>query len=161
MIELEIVNKSNNKTPTNSTKYSAGLDLRADLQTKKLTELKGYRFEANIDHLTMYAGGRVLVPTGLYMQIPEGFVGDIRPRSGLALNYGITVLNAPGTIDSDYRGEIGVILHNTSDDLYTIHHGDRIAQLVITPYESVAIVVADGLSDTSRGEGGFGSTGKK
>ncbi len=103
---------------------------------------------------------RRLVSTGLKIAIPKGYEGQIRPRSGLSWNHGITVLNAPGTIDADYRGELKVMLINLSNDEYTIEHGERVAQLVISKYEKVDIVKVDVLSDTDRGEGGFGSSGK-
>jgi len=103
---------------------------------------------------------RRLVSTGLKIAIPKGYEGQIRPRSGLSWNHGITVLNAPGTIDADYRGELKVMLINLSNDEYTIEHGERVAQLVISKYEKVDIVKVDVLSDTARGEGGFGSSGK-
>ncbi len=166
MVTLKIVNKSTNELPTYATTGSAGIDLKANLNDiKDIDSVKGMDFDliVNIDDKTigLKPGGRALIPTGLYMQIPEGYVGDVRPRSGLALKEGITVLNADGTIDSDYRGEVGVILYNASNSYKAIKHGDRIAQLIISPYKKALIVEFDKLDDTSRGEGGFGSTGKK
>jgi dUTP pyrophosphatase len=103
---------------------------------------------------------RVLIPTGLYLQLPEGYEAQIRPRSGLALKHGITVLNSPGTIDADYRGEIGIILINLSNEPFLINDGERICQMVIAKHEQPSLIQVEVLSDTSRGEGGFGHTGK-
>jgi dUTP pyrophosphatase len=119
------------------------MDLRADLPQPLVVE----------------PGDRVLVPTGLYIEIPPGYEGQVRPRSGLALKRGLTVLNAPGTIDADYRGELGVILVNLSRDVQTIEPGDRIAQLIISPVTRGVLVRVEQLDDTARGQGGFGSTG--
>jgi len=125
----------------------AGLDLRA-------------HYPENPTYASIAPGGRVIVPTGLVVAIPEGYVGLVCPRSGLAAKYGITVTNAPGIIDSGYRGELKVILQNTGDDTFTIEHSDRIAQLVITPALHVDVVEVTEFSSTDRGEAGFGSTGK-
>lgn len=143
-MQIKIVNKSNYPRPDYATENSAGMDLRANI-----TESIG-----------LAPMQRVLVPTGLYMALPKGCEAMIRPRSGLALKHGITVLNTPGTIDADYRGEIGVILINLSDTPYLIQPGDRIAQMVINKYEKVDIEIVEELDETERGEGGFGSTGK-
>jgi dUTP pyrophosphatase len=110
--------------------------------------------------MTLPPGGRMVVPTGLRVEIPSGYEGQVRPRSGLAAKFGVTVANAPGTIDSDYRGEVGVILVNLGTEDYSIEPGERIAQLVIAPVIQAAFRRADGLADTARGEGGFGSTGR-
>jgi dUTP pyrophosphatase len=138
------------RLPERSTPGSAGLDL--------------FAWDGGLDlsNPTYYLdpGGRILVRTGIALEIPDGFEGQIRPRSGLALRNGITVLNTPGTIDSDYRGEVGVILVNLSNQYYFVNHGDRIAQLVIAPVTRAEVVEVDELSDTTRGEGGFGSTGR-
>lgn len=129
--------------PEYATEHSAGLDLRADLPQP----------------LTLGPGERVLVPTGLFVEVPPGYEGQVRPRSGLALKRGLTVLNAPGTIDADYRGELGVLLVNLSRDVQTIEPGDRIAQLIISPVTRAVLVAVEQLGDTARGPGGFGSTG--
>ena len=135
--------------PSHETDGSAGLDLRACLAPDDRE--KG---------LVLPPLGRVLVPTGLALALPENHEGQVRPRSGLAVRHGITVLNAPGTIDSDYRGEVKVPLINLGERNYTICHGDRIAQLVVAPYVSVMLQEVPELSDTDRGAGGFGSTGQ-
>lgn len=131
--------------PSYATPYSSGLDLRAAISEP----VKIKPFE------------RVIIPTGLIIEIPEGYEGQVRPRSGLALKKGITVLNSPGTIDSDYRGEVKVILINLGNEEVVIERGDRIAQLVISPVQRVEVVEVEELSETIRGEGGFGSTGTK
>jgi len=129
--------------PVYATAGSAGLDLHAC-----------------VDHDTyLHPGVRFTCPTGISIELPEGFEAQVRPRSGIAQKKGVTVLNAPGTIDSDFRAEIGVILINHGDEVFTIHPGDRIAQMVIAPVVRVELVRSDELSDTERGEGGFGSTG--
>ena len=144
-MKLRIVNQSNNPLPTYETKNSAGMDLRA------------YLAEGPV---TLEPMQRALVPTGLYMEIPEGYEGQVRPRSGLAIKSGITVLNSPGTIDADYRGQVCVILINLSDKAFVINSGDRIAQLVIARCEQVETEQVEVLSETERGAGGFGHTGK-
>lgn len=150
-MRVQIVNKSSNPSPTYSTKYSAGMDLRANLKDEK----------GNDEVISIAPGKRVLIPTGLYIQLPYGYEAQIRPRSGLALKYGITVLNTPGTIDADYRGEIGVCLINHGNDTFDVHHGDRIAQIVFAQVEQVQLIEVDKLDDTERGIGGFGHTGVK
>lgn len=144
-MKIKLINKSNYPRPDYATENSAGMDLRANI-----TESIG-----------LAPMQRILVPTGLYMALPKGCEAMIRPRSGLALKHGITVLNTPGTIDADYRGEIRVILINLSDTPYLIQPGDRIAQMVINKYEKVDIEVVEELDETERGEGGFGHTGNK
>ena len=144
-MKLRIVNQSNNPLPAYETKNSAGMDLRAYLPEGPIT----------IEPMQ-----RALVPTGLYMEIPEGYEGQVRPRSGLAIKNGITVLNSPGTIDADYRGQVCVILINLSDKAFVINSGDRIAQLVIARCEQVETEQVEVLSETERGAGGFGHTGK-
>lgn len=144
-MKVKIVNNSNNPLPFYSTNGSAGMDIRAFIPNSVTIE----PFE------------RVLIPTGLHVSLPTGCEIQIRPRSGMALKHGITVLNTPGTIDSDYRGDIGVILINLSDTPYTVYNGDRIAQMVVNVYENVDWEEIDSLSDTERGEGGFGHTGIK
>lgn len=143
MVKIKLVNKSSNQVPEFATEGSAGVDLCANLS----------------EPLILKPLERVLVPTGLFIELPEGMEAQIRPRSGLALKYGITVLNTPGTIDSDYRGEIKVILINLSDKEFVINHGDRICQMVINKYEKFEWDINENLSITSRGEGGFGHTG--
>lgn len=150
-MRVQIVNKSFNPLPTYSTEYSAGMDLRANLKDE----------EGNDNIISIASGERALIPTGIYLQIPYGYEGQIRPRSGLALKYGITVLNTPGTIDADYRGEIGVCLINHGNDTFDVHHGDRIAQIVFTQVEQAALVEVSELVNTKRGTGGFGHTGVK
>lgn len=143
MTTIEIINRSRHALPEYSTPLSAGMDIRA-----------------NIDKpVTIPAMGRALVPTGLYIALPEGHEAQIRPRSGLALKHGITVLNTPGTIDADYRGEIGIILVNLSAEPFVINDGDRIAQMVIARHETAQWKVEEELGNTERGSGGFGHTG--
>nr|DAR58502.1 MAG TPA: dUTPase [Crassvirales sp.] len=150
-MRVQIVNKSSNPLPTYSTAYSAGIDIRANLKNN----------EGNDEIISIAPGERVLIPTGLYIQLPYGYEAQIRPRSGLALKYGITVLNTPGTIDADYRGEIGVCLINHGNDTFDVHHGDRIAQIVFAQVEQVLLTEVFKLKDTKRGDGGFGHTGIK
>jgi dUTP pyrophosphatase len=140
---LKIVNKSNNKLPEYETELSAGMDVRAFIENP----------------ITLEPLERTLVKTGLYVELEKGFEIQVRPRSGLALKKGITVLNSPGTIDADYRGEIGIILINLSKENFIINSGDRIAQLVVCKYEQPIIKLSDSLGDTKRGDKGFGSTG--
>jgi dUTP pyrophosphatase len=132
--------------PAYQTEHAAGLDLLAAV--------------AEASPLTLAPGARVLVPTGLAIALPAGFEGQIRPRSGLALKHGITVLNAPGTIDADYRGEVGVVLINHGSEPFVIRRGERIAQLVIAPVQRAQLSAAIALAETSRGTGGYGSTGR-
>ena len=142
-MEVKVINKSNNPLPKYSTAQSAGMDLRAFIT----------------ESIILGALDRALIPTGLYIEIPEGYEAQVRPRSGLAIKYGVTVLNSPGTIDADYRGEICVELINLSNKLYTIESGERIAQLVFNKCEQAELVEVEELSETERGEGGFGHTG--
>ena len=144
-MKVAIINKSNNALPSYETAASAGLDIRAFIEEK----------------LTLSPGERKLIKTGLFLEIPEGYEAQVRPRSGLALKNGITVLNSPGTIDADYRGEIGVILINHSSENFEINSGDRIAQLIFAKVEQAVWFETESLNETERGEGGFGSTGKK
>jgi dUTP pyrophosphatase len=136
--------------PQYETAGSAGADIRAN-----------FAADLRDSGLTLAPGGRVLIPTGVRIEIPNGYEVQVRPRSGLALKHGITIPNAPGTIDSDYRGPLGVILMNLGTEPFHIAHGDRIAQMVIAPVVQAAFEVAADLSDTARGAGGFGSTGKR
>ena len=149
-MKIHIVNKSFNPLPTYSTEHSAGIDLRANIINKE-----------NNNIISIAPGERALIPTGLYIQLPYGYEAQIRPRSGLALKYGITVLNTPGTIDADYRGEIGVCLINHGNDTFDVHHGDRIAQIVFAQVEQAVLVEVSELVNTKRGDGGFGHTGIK
>ena len=144
-MKIRIVNKSNNPLPAYSTELSAGMDLRANLS----------------GGITLKPLERKLVPTGLFVEIPAGYEAQIRPRSGLALKKGITVLNTPGTIDADYRGEIGVILVNLSQEDFVIENGERICQMVVAAHETVSWELSESLEETERGAGGFGHTGKK
>lgn len=141
---IKVINKSEHELPNYQTEASAGMDLRANL------------LEGNI---VLKPLQRVLVPTGLYIELPLGFEAQIRPRSGLAYKHGITVLNSPGTIDADYRGEIKVLLINLSDQPFEIVHGERIAQMIIAQHEQIVWEEATELSDTVRGAGGYGHTG--
>jgi dUTP pyrophosphatase len=144
-MQVKIVNTSKNQLPEYSTEMSAGMDVRANLEQPIL--LKPLE--------------RKLIPTGLFIELPKGFEAQIRPRSGLALKKGITVLNTPGTIDADYRGEIGIILINLSHEEFVIENGERICQMVIASHETVKWKLVEKLEETDRGAGGFGHTGKK
>ncbi len=143
-VTVKVINKSKNQLPKYETTDAAGLDVRADIE----------------EPITIEPLGRVMVPTGLYMELPSGYEMQVRPRSGLAAKYGISVLNSPGTIDADYRGEVRIILGNLSNESYTLEPGERIAQLVIARYEQLEWSECEVLSETQRGTGGFGSTGK-
>lgn len=144
MVKVKIINKSNNPIPAYATEQAAGMDIRANLSCE----------------VVIKPMERKLIPTGLFIELPEGYEAQIRPRSGLALKYGVTVLNTPGTIDVDYRGEIGVVLINLSDQDFVVQHGERIAQMVINQYTKIELEEVELLTSTIRGEGGFGHTGK-
>lgn len=144
-MEIKIVNKSKHALPKYETVGSAGMDLRANLE----------------DGILLHPMERKLIPTGLFVELPLGFEAQIRPRSGLAYKKGITVLNSPGTIDADYRGEVGVLLINLSKEDFLIEDGERIAQMVIAAHQQPQLIEVTELSSTERGEGGFGSTGTK
>ena len=144
MIKVPIINNSHYDLPSYSTKQSSGLDLRANI----------------LEKIILAPFDRKLIPTGLSISISEGYEAQVRPRSGLSIKNGITVLNSPGTIDSDYRGDIGVILINLSKESYTINPGDRMAQLVFSKYEKIEWGIVSDLTDSNRGKSGFGSTGK-
>ena len=144
-MKINIVNKSKHHLPHYETEASAGMDLRANIS----------------ESITLKPLERAIIKTGLFIELPIGFEAQVRPRSGLAAKKGITVLNAPGTVDADYRGEIGVILVNLSSSDFSIEDGERIAQLVIAKHERAEWIEVEELSETSRGEGGFGSTGVK
>ena len=144
-IKVKIVNKSAYPVPAYATELSAGMDLKANI-TEPVTR-------ASLE--------RAMIPTGIYIELPEGYEAQIRPRSGLAAKFGVTVVNAPGTVDADYRGEVKVILVNLSKDPFVINPGERIAQMVIAKYEKIEWEEVEELGDTERGDGGFGSTGRK
>ena len=142
-MEVHIINKSKNELPSYETLFSAGMDIRANIS----------------ESIILNPLERAIIKTGLFMSLPRGLEAQVRPRSGLAAKKGITVLNSPGTIDADYRGEVGVILINLSQDCFTVNNGDRIAQLVIARHEQIKWKEVNILDETDRGEGGFGSTG--
>lgn len=144
IMNIRIINRSHHPLPAYATALSAGMDLRANLESP----------------ITLRPLERCLVPTGLFIALPQGYEAQVRPRSGLALKKGITVLNTPGTIDADYRGEIGVILVNLSQEDFVINDGERIAQMVVARHETVTWETVDNLDETERGAGGFGHTGK-
>ena len=144
-MNIKIINKSQHDSPAYATSQSAGLDLRANLT----------------EPITLKPLGRVLIKTGLFIELPEGYEAQVRPRSGLAYKKGVTVLNSPGTIDADYRGEIGVILINLSEEEFIIENGERVAQMVIAKHEQANWTDAETLESSERGDGGFGSTGIK
>ena len=141
-VTVKIINKSNNPLPQYSTPYSAGMDLRANLE----------------DAVTLQPLERKLIPTGLFIELPEGYECQIRPRSGLALKHGISVLNSPGTVDADYRGEIGVILVNLSNEPFTVNPGERICQMVVARHSTVEWECVEQLAESERSSGGFGHT---
>lgn len=145
MIQVKVINKGKQPLPQYATTQSAGMDLRADIA----------------EAITLKPLERKLVPTGLFIALPENYEAQVRPRSGLALKHGITVLNTPGTIDADYRGEIGVVLVNLSNEPFTIEPGERIAQMVIAKHEQADFVIVEELDKTERGAGGYGHTGVK
>jgi dUTP pyrophosphatase len=144
-MKIRVINKSKHELPEYSTYSSAGMDIRADIDKEMV--LKPFE--------------RAIVKTGLYLEIPIGYEAQIRPRSGLAINKGITVLNSPGTIDADYRGEVCIILINLSDEKFVIKDGERICQMVIAKHEKAEWIKVENLFETERGNGGFGHTGKK
>lgn len=145
MVKIQIINKGHQPLPTYATSQSSGMDLRANIDTQ----------------VVLHPMERCLVSTGLYMALPDGFEAQVRPRSGLALKHGITVLNTPGTIDADYRGEIKVLLVNFSNEDFIINDGERIAQMVIARYEQGEFIEVENLDETERGVGGYGHTGVK
>lgn len=145
MIKIQVINKGRQPLPTYATPQSAGMDLRANIDKQ----------------IVLHPMERCLVPTGLYMALPAGFEAQVRPRSGLALKHGITVLNTPGTIDADYRGEVMVLLVNFSQENFVINDGERIAQMVIARHEQGDFVEVEELDETERGTGGYGHTGVK
>lgn len=145
MLKVPVINRSKHALPEYATPLSAGLDLRASLDAP----------------VVLHPLERALVPTGIFMELPAGYEAQVRPRSGLAAKHGVSVLNSPGTIDADYRGEVKVILVNLSNEAFTVNDGERIAQLVVAKHEQVSWVPSEELAGTERGEGGFGHTGKK
>lgn len=163
-LKVKVVNKSKFALPIYQTEGSSGVDVKCDLSRLDINKLFDAYISLNtnqdIKEIIIKPEGRCLLPTGLFVSIPRGYEIQVRPRSGLALKQGITVLNSPGTIDSDFTGEIGIILTNQSDKLAKIVDGDRIAQLVLTKCESIDWELVDSLDETERGDGGFGHTGK-
>ena len=145
MLKIKVVNKGHQPLPQYATAQSAGMDLRANLEAP----------------VTLQPMERRLIPTGLYIALPEGYEAQVRPRSGLALKKGITVLNAPGTVDADYRGEVGVVLINLSQESFVVEDGERIAQMVIARHEQAVFEAVEVLDETERGSGGYGHTGVK
>ena len=145
MLNVKVINKGHQPLPAYATSQSAGMDLRANID----------------ESIVLHPMERRLVPTGLHIALPQGFEAQIRPRSGLALKHGITVLNTPGTIDADYRGELMVLLINFSDTDFVINDGERIAQMVVARHEQIEVQLVDELDDTERGAGGYGHTGVK
>ena len=145
MVKIKIVNRGRQQLPAYATELSAGMDLRANID----------------ESITLNPMERRIIPTGLYMALPPGYAAQVRPRAGLAFKHGITVLNSPGTIEADYRGEIGVLLGNLSNEPFVITEGERIAQMVIARHEQGQFEVVDELDQTERGEGGYGHTGVK
>ena len=143
MIRIKVINKGHQPLPAYATEQSAGMDLRANIG----------------EAVVLHPMERRLIPTGLHIALPPGYEAQVRPRSGLALKHGITVLNSPGTIDADYRGEIGVLLVNMSSEDFVVNDGERIAQMVIARHEQAEFVIVDELDATERGEGGYGHTG--
>jgi dUTP pyrophosphatase len=144
-LTVHVINQSRHELPSYQTIHSAGMDLRANLETP----------------VTLKPLQRALIPTGLFIELPEGHEAQIRPRSGLAYKHGISIVNSPGTIDADYRGEIKVLLVNLSDQDFVVEDGERVAQMVVARYERVSWAAAETLSDTVRGAGGYGSTGTR
>jgi len=144
-MKIKIVNKSKHKLPSYSTEASAGMDLRANIDNE----------------IILNPLQRALIPTGIFLEIPEGYEAQIRPRSGLAIKKGITILNSPGTIDADYRGEVCVILVNLSEEIFVVKDGERICQMVVSKHEKADWIDVEELKETKRGPGGFGHTGKK
>ena len=145
MVKIQIINKGQQPLPAYATLQSAGMDLRANIE----------------EQIVLHPLERRLIPTGLFMALPAGYEAQVRPRSGLALKHGITVLNSPGTIDADYRGEIGVLLVNLSQEDFVINAGERIAQMVIAKHEQAEFIEVEALDETERGAGGYGHTGVK
>jgi len=145
MVEIKVVNRGHQQLPAYATPLSAGMDLRANLE----------------ESIVLKPLERCLVPTGLYIALPEGYEAQVRPRSGLALKKGITVLNAPGTVDADYRGEVGVLLVNLSQEDFVVNDGERVAQMVIARHETADFIEVEELDETERGAGGYGHTGVK
>ena len=145
MIQIKVVNRGHQQLPAYATPQSAGMDLRANIE----------------EPIVLHPMERRLIPTGLHIALPEGYEAQVRPRSGLALKHGLTVLNSPGTIDADYRGEVGVLLINLSQEDFVVEDGERIAQMVIAKHEQADFVMVEELDQTERGEGGYGHTGVK
>lgn len=160
-INVPVINKSSNELPKYAHKGDAGFDLRANVEEIKNDNYLFNAIRFNATTIILNPGGRVLIPTGLYMAIPEGYELQIRPRSGLALKHGITVVNTPGTIDAVYRGNIGVILKNDGTESFIIEQGDRIAQGVLNKVEEANLIEVDSLDETDRSDSGYGKSGVK
>ena len=160
-INVPVINKSSNELPKYAHKGDAGFDLRATVEEIKNDNYLFNAIKFSATTIILNPGGRVLIPTGLYMAIPEGYELQIRPRSGLALKYGITVVNTPGTIDAVYRGNIGVILKNDGTEPFIIEQGDRIAQGVLNKVEEANLIEVDSLDETDRSDSGYGKSGVK
>lgn len=160
-INVPVINKSSNELPKYAHKGDAGFDLRANVEEIKNDNYLFNAIRFNATTIILNPGGRVLIPTGLYMAIPEGYELQIRPRSGLALKYGITVVNTPGTIDATYRGNIGVILKNDGTEPFIIEQGDRIAQGVLNKVEEANLIETNSLDETDRSDSGYGKSGVK
>jgi len=160
-MKINVINKGSNKLPKYAKQGDSGMDLLANFSSGLNENLMwGAALDTDRNTLLVFSGGRVLIPTGLYTSFPPGYEIQVRPRSGLALKQGITVLNTPGTVDSCYRGEIGVVLMNLSDDVFEIQHGDKIAQAVLAKVSLIEWNEVEELDNSDRGEGGFGSTNK-
>lgn len=160
-MKVQVINLSNNELPKYSIEGSAGMDLRADFS--RISEENPLTIYGDADYtkqieVTLYPGSRMLIPTGLKIALPEGYEARIQPRSGLALKNGISIVNTPGCVDANYRGEIGIILINHGLKPFTIKHGDRVAQMIVSKIECVEFEQVEELNDTNRGSGGFGST---
>ncbi len=160
-INIPVINKSNNKLPEYAHEGDAGFDFRANIEEIKNDEYLFDATKSNATTIIINPGGRALIPTGLYMAIPKGYELQVRPRSGLALKYGITVLNTPGTIDAVYRGNIGVILKNDGVEPFMVEQGDRIAQGVLNKVEKANLIETDSLDETDRADSGYGKSGIK
>ena len=161
IINVPVINKSSNELPKYAHKGDAGFDLRANIEEIEDSNYLFNVIKLNATTIILNPGGRALIPTGLYMAIPKGYELQIRPRSGLALKYGITVLNTPGTIDAVYRGNIGVILINNGTEPFIIEQGDRIAQGVLNKVEEANLIEAESLNETDRSDSGYGKSGVK
>lgn len=161
-MKVQVINKSGNELPKYETPQSAGMDLRADLQNIKEKFLFNCELVRNpnftVKSVIIKPGGRALIPTGLQIALPKGYEARVQPRSGLALKNGVTILNSPGCVDADYRGDVGIIVINHGFDNFEINQGDRIAQIIISKVEQITWEIVETLDETERGDGGFGHT---